>query len=41
MHLRFVEPSMRFADLIIPEGGENKVAIDIIAGKIVNLLNRQ
>jgi uridine kinase len=32
---------MRFADLIIPEGGENKVAIDIIAGKIVNLLNRQ
>ena len=41
MHLRFVEPSMQFADLIIPEGGENKVAIDIIAGKIVNLLNRQ
>ena len=40
MHIRFVEPSMQFADLIIPEGGENKVAIDIIAGKIVNLLNR-
>ena len=41
MHLRFVEPSMQYADLIIPEGGENKVAIDIIAGKIVNLLNKK
>lgn len=41
MHLRFVEPSIQYADLIIPEGGENKVAIDIIAGKIVNLLNKK
>ena len=40
MHLRFVEPSMQYADLIIPEGGENEVAIDIISGKIVNLLNK-
>ncbi|MDD4077252.1 MAG: uridine kinase, partial [Bacilli bacterium] len=38
MHLRFVEPTMQYADLIIPEGGENEVAIDIISGKIVNLL---
>lgn len=30
MHLAFVEPSRRFADLIIPEGGENRVAIDMV-----------
>lgn len=34
MHLQFVEPSKRYADIIIPEGGENQVAIDIIASKI-------
>jgi uridine kinase len=30
MHLAFVEPSKRFADLIVPEGGQNKVALDMI-----------
>ncbi len=30
MHLQFVEPSKRWADLIIPEGGNNKVALDLI-----------
>ncbi|MDD4000185.1 MAG: uridine kinase [Bacilli bacterium] len=40
MHIDFVEPTKQYADLIIPEGGENKVAIDIIAVKIANLLNR-
>lgn len=30
MHLAFVEPSKRFADVIVPEGGENKVALDMI-----------
>jgi uridine kinase len=30
MHLQFVEPSKRWADLIVPEGGENSVAIDVI-----------
>jgi uridine kinase len=30
MHLAFVEPSKRFADLIVPEGGQNKVALDLI-----------
>lgn len=30
MHLAFVEPSRRFADIIIPEGGENRVAIDMV-----------
>lgn len=41
MHLEFVEPSKQHADLIIPEGGENKVAIDIIAVKIANILNNK
>lgn len=40
MHLDFVEPSKQFADLIIPEGGENKVAIDIIAVKIADILHK-
>ncbi len=34
MHLQFVEPSKRWADLIIPEGGENHVALDLIIGKL-------
>ncbi|MBZ2173722.1 uridine kinase [Schnuerera sp. xch1] len=39
-HLQFVEPSKKYADIIIPEGGYNKVAIDIIATKINSILNR-
>lgn len=38
MHLTFVEPSKIYADLIIPEGGENIVAINIIVSKILELL---
>jgi uridine kinase len=38
MHLQFVEPSKRWADLIIPEGGENRVALDLIIGKLRNVL---
>jgi uridine kinase len=38
MHLQFVEPSKRYADVIIPEGGHNKVAIDLIKTKIQALL---
>lgn len=34
MHLEFVEPTKRYADIIIPEGGYNKVAIDIIIAKV-------
>jgi uridine kinase len=34
MHDQFVEPSKRFADVIIPEGGYNDVGIDLISGKI-------
>ncbi len=38
MHEEFVEPSKRFADLIIPEGGENRVAMDAIIATIERLL---
>lgn len=38
MHLQFVEPTKRYADIIIPEGGQNHVAIDIMATKIENIL---
>jgi len=34
MHEQFVEPSKRYADVIIPEGGHNNVGIDLITGKI-------
>lgn len=34
MHVQFVEPSRRYADVIIPEGGHNLVSIDLISGKI-------
>lgn len=38
-HLSFVEPSKRYADLIIPEGGENKVAINIVVSNFKHLLS--
>jgi uridine kinase len=38
MHDEFVEPSKRYADLIIPEGGENHVAIDAIISRVEHLL---
>jgi uridine kinase len=41
MHLEFVEPSKVYADLIIPEGGHNDVAIDIIVSKIANLMKEK
>jgi uridine kinase len=34
MHLQFVEPSKAYADLIIPEGGRNRVALDLILAKL-------
>lgn len=39
MHLEFVEPSKRWADIIIPRGGENHVGIELIASKIKSMLN--
>ena len=40
-HLQFVEPSKRLADIIIPEGGQNHVAIDLLATKIAQILNHK
>jgi uridine kinase len=40
MHLQFVEPSKRYADIIIPEGGYNEVGIDLITEKIKSILAR-
>jgi uridine kinase len=38
MHLEFVEPSKRYADVIIPEGGMNQVALDMVTARIEELL---
>jgi uridine kinase len=40
MHLQFVEPSKRFADLIVPEGGENRAALDAIVGRLLQGLRQ-
>lgn len=37
MHMEFIEPSKRYADLIIPEGGYNEVGIDLVIQKIGSL----
>ena len=39
MYFQFIEPSKRYADIIIPQGGKNVVAIDILTAKIKSLLN--
>jgi uridine kinase len=39
MHLEFVEPSKRYADVIIPEGGLNTVAMDMVVARIENMLH--
>jgi uridine kinase len=38
MYFQFVEPSKRHADIIIPQGGKNAVAVDILTTKIKSLL---
>lgn len=38
MHLQFVEPAKRYADIIIPEGGHNYVAIDLLTTKIKSII---
>jgi uridine kinase len=40
MHLEFVEPSKRYADLIIPEGAENEVALEAVVARIQAILAR-
>jgi uridine kinase len=39
MFLKFIEPSKRHADLIVPHGGKNRIAIDMIKAKMKELLN--
>ena len=39
MHLEFVEPSKRHADVIIPRGGRNEVAIDMVLARVQSLLD--
>jgi uridine kinase len=38
MHLDFVEPSKRWADVILPEGGENRVALEMVVARVEKLL---
>jgi uridine kinase len=39
MHLEFVEPSKRYADLIVPEGAQNEVALELVAARIQAMLS--
>ena len=39
MHEKYVEPSKKYADLVVPEGGKNLVALDMIMGRIARHLN--
>lgn len=41
MHLLFIEPNKRYADIIIPEGGKNDIAIDILTSRIKEKLNEK
>ena len=41
MHQEFVEPSKRYADVIIPEGGFNEVAIEMVAARLRGMLDEQ
>lgn len=41
MHEQFIEPSKKFADIIIPEGGKNDVAVDLIITKITSALTNK
>src|SRR5204862_3744984 len=41
MHLEFVEPSKRYADIIIPSGGLNAIAIDMVVARIEWLLSER
>ncbi len=39
MHLTFIEPTKRYADIIVPQGGTNKIAIDILSSRIKEKLS--
>jgi uridine kinase len=38
-HLQFIEPTKRYADIIVPQGGKNKIAIQILTNHILQTLN--
>ena len=38
MYHQFIEPTKRYADIIVPEGGENTVAIDLLTTKVRDIL---
>lgn len=40
MHEQFVEPSKRFADIIVPQGGKNEVAVDLLTTKISSIIEK-
>ncbi|MBO7396502.1 MAG: uridine kinase, partial [Bacteroidales bacterium] len=41
MHLQFIEPSKRYADIIVPQGGHNKVAIDVLTTTVEKALQQK
>ncbi|MGG3963256.1 MULTISPECIES: uridine kinase [Heyndrickxia] len=41
MHNQFIEPTKRYADVIIPEGGQNRVAIDLVVTKLQSILEQK
>ena len=41
MHFEFVEPSKRYADIIIPEGGNSEIGIELLCGKIREEVSKQ
>ena len=40
MYHQFIEPTKRYADIIVPEGGENQVAIDILVTKVRDIISK-
>ena len=41
MYFKFIEPSRKYADIIVPKGGKNKIAVDIIRAKIAKLIDNK
>ncbi len=41
MHEQFIEPSKKFAHLIIPEGGHNQVAVDLLITKMKSIIDEK
>jgi len=41
MHLEFVEPSKRYADVIIPRGGQNAAALELVTARVLSMLNSE